>query len=178
MFPNALIVEQLLFAPIAIPVDLQGATGTHVDGDWINVAHMHRFGFLLYKSIGTAGQDPTITILQATSSAGAGSKALNFTTIYTRESTASEGLKTVAAAGQWTKTTQSSSNTYTTGTSAESELLWWVEFRTDQMDVTNGFDFVNLTIADVGGAAQLGAVLLLGVPREMLPAASMKDVRS
>jgi hypothetical protein len=56
---------------------------------------------LFHKGIGTAGDDPTLTILQGTDVAFGTNKALNFTTIYTKQD-----LTQLSDVGQWTKVTQ------------------------------------------------------------------------
>lgn len=179
MYTEGLLLERMQIASVSLPIDLQGSSGSHITGDWINVSFGHRFAILVHKNIGTNGDDPTLTILQATDAAGAGSKSLTFTTIFRKESAVAGGLKSAAAAGQWTRTTQAAANTYTHTDAAESELMWVVEFNTAMLDVDNGFKFVNATIADTGTNAQLGAVLLfVGDMRDASSPATMPDVRA
>ena len=179
MFSDGLFLERNQIASVGLPVDLSVASGSVVTGDWINVSYCHRFAVLFHKNIGTAGDDPTLTIQQATDSAGTGAKALNFTKIYRRETATAGGLKTAAGLGQWTITTQTAANTYTNLTSAESELMWVVDFQDAMLDVDGGFKFVNATVADVGTNAQLGGVLMfLYDIRDATVASSMADVRS
>lgn len=157
MVDNQLFLETLQIASLSIPIDLSGSANQATVGDWISLAQGKKALVVFHKAIGTAGDDPTLTIRQASDAAGTGAKDLNFTTIYRKESTSAAGLKTV---GQWTKTTQSAANTYTNDTSAESELLWCVEISAGSLDRDNGFCFINATVADVGGNAQVGALLV------------------
>lgn len=134
-----------------VPIDMQGASGGHITSDWLRMRG-HHVTIVLFKNNGTASDDPTITILQASDAAGTGSKALNFTTIYRKEEVAANLLTT----GTWTKTTQAAANTYTNLTSAESSLFWVIDIDGSDFDADGGFYFIKATVADVGGNAQLG----------------------
>ncbi len=132
------------------PVDLSSGANT---GDWVSLKQYARVAVMFHSGLGTAAQDPPLTILQATAVAGTGSKALDFTTIYTKQAATS-----LAAVGVWTKVTQTASNTYTEATSAEQDALWVVEFQDSDLDVDNDFDCISATVADVGTAAQVGTL--------------------
>jgi len=134
-----------------VPVDMQTAAN---DGDWVSLANYQRCVAVLFKAAGTAGQDPVFTLEQATTAAGGSSKALTFTTIYKK-------VGTQTGISSWTKTTQSAAGTYTDAVSAEAEAIIAVEISASDLDVDNGFDFVRLTIPDVGGAAQLGCAFYI-----------------
>ena len=135
------------------PIDLQGGTGQHVTGDFVSLKNWGRCICLFHSAIGTAGDDPTITLRQAKDNADGSGKALSIIdTIYTKQA-ATDLLST----GVWTKVTQAAGATYTEATSAEQEALWAVEVRVEDMDVDGGFDFLRMTVADVGTNAQLGA---------------------
>jgi hypothetical protein len=112
-----------------------------------------RLAIILFKGIGTAGQDPTLTVEQASDVSGTGAKSLTFTKIRTKQGAA------LTAIGQYTEVTQTAANTYTHATSAEEETIWVVEFEDWELDTANAFDCVRATVADVGGAAQLGCLL-------------------
>lgn len=153
-----LILEQMQIVESFPVVDLQAGANT---GDWVNLANFKHAAVVFGSGVGTAGDDPTLTLQQATSAAGAGAKALNFTTIFRKQ--AATSLAGVAA---WTRTTQAAANTYTNATSAEEDALWVVEFDTDQLDADGGFCFVQASVADVGNNAQPGFCLwLLSEPR-------------
>lgn len=137
-------------APAFRPVDLQTAAN---DGDWVCLKGYQGVGILFHSAIGTAGDDPTLTLEQATSVAGGSSKALGaIATVFTKQ--AATNLLSIAG---WTKVTQSAASTYTNDTSAEQEALWWVYVDAQQLDRANGFDCIRARVADVGGNAQLGA---------------------
>ena len=162
MFPSAHLGELVDVHTFFPPIDLQGASGAHIDGDWLAVHKGHRFSILFSKGAGTAGQDPTLTVQQATTSSGTSAKALNFTEIWVKQPTGASDLTAVTG---WTLVTQSAANTYTEATSAETAAMWRIEFSSSDLDGDGGFDFVNATVADVGGNAQIGSCHLLIWPR-------------
>ena len=124
------------------PVDLQTAAN---NGDWVNSSNYHGIAVVFYSGVGTAGDDPTLTIQQATDNAGTSAKALNFTEIYVKQAASS-----LAAVANYTVVTQAAANTYTEATSAEQVALWSVQFDPIQLDVGNGFDHLRAPVADFG----------------------------
>ena len=139
-------------------VDLSTGANT---GDWINCANAGHHVIIFGSGVGTAADDPTLTVLQASDNAGTGSKALNVVTdpVHVWKKQAATSLAAVttwsSAAGDVTD------NAVTNATSAEQSALWVVEFDTDQLDVDNGFDHISCTVADVGCNAQPGFLLHL-----------------
>lgn len=133
------------------PVDMQTAAN---NGDWVSMKLFHRLLILLHKAVGTAGDDPIITLKQATDVAGTGAKALNFTEIFVK-------LGTLANIAQFTRVTQAAANTYVDAVSAEAAAIFAIEVQSSDLDVANGFDCVQLSVPDVGGNAQLGSALYL-----------------
>lgn len=155
--PDKLILDRINIVEGWPCVDLQTGANT---GDWVSLRHYNRVAVCFVSGIGTNGDDPTLTILQATSAAGAGSKALTFTTIYRKQAATN-----LAAVPQWTKTTQAAANTYVQTDAAEQSVLWVVEFQAADLDVANGFYYVSATVADVGSNAQPGYLFyLMGDP--------------
>lgn len=129
-----------------VPVDMQTAAN---DGDWVSLANYQRCVAVLFKGIGTAGDDPVFKLQQATSAAGAGAKDLLFDVIYKK-------VGTQTGIGTFTRTTQSAATSYVDATSAEAQAIIAVEIDAEDLDVDGGFKFVQLSVADVGGNAQLG----------------------
>jgi len=132
------------------PVDLQDGAN---DGDWVSMKLYNRIAVIFKASVGTAADDPTITLQQATDVAGAGVKDLDFTVIHTKQAATD-----LSSTGQYTKVTQTAANTYTEATAAEQDLIWIIEFKGDDLDVTNAFDCVRATVADIGANEQLGSL--------------------
>lgn len=150
---NSQLLERLQVAAGFGPVAMNAAAN---NGDYVSLKNYQRVLVLFFKAAGTAGDDPTITLQQATSVAGAGEKELNFTEIFKKQGA------DLTAIGQWTKVTQSAGNTYTDATSAELAAIWAIEFKAEDLDIDNGFDCLRATVADVGTNAQLGCLLYVG----------------
>lgn len=143
------------------PIDMQDAAGEHVTGDWISLKNWGRVLCVLMGGAGTAGQDPVLTIEQASTNTGTGVKALTFDTI-NRKQAATDLLSTAV----WAVTVQTAAGTYTNTDAAEQVKIHVVEFKATDLDVDGGFDHIRMTVPDVGGAAQLGAGLyILAEPR-------------
>lgn len=139
------------------PLDMQDAAGEHVTGDWVSMRNCDRILCVLLGGVGAAGQDPVFTLDQAKSAAGGSSKTLaKIDTIY-RKQAATDLLSTAV----WAKTTQTAAATYTNTDAAEQVKIHVVEVRADELDVDGGFDFIRLTIPDVGASAQIGAGLYI-----------------
>jgi len=138
-------------------VDLSAGANT---GDYISIKNAERAAVVFVSGVGTAGDDPTLTLQQAQDVAGTGVKALNFMTIYVKQAAVS-----LAAVTGWTKVTQAAANTYTEATAAEQSLIWIVEIDPNELDVANGFDCIRATVADVGNNAQPGYLYYLVVPK-------------
>ena len=138
------------------PIDMQDGTGEHVTGDWLSLKNWERVICVLMGGVGTAGQDPVITIEQASTNTGTGAKALTFDSIY-RKQAATDLLST----GVWALTEQTAANTYSHADAAEQVKIHAVELKATDLDVDGGFDHIRMTVPDVGGAAQLGAGLYI-----------------
>jgi hypothetical protein len=150
------LIEQLELQSFCNVIDTQTGSNDATTGDWLRMTG-ERALVVFLKEAGTAGDDPTITLAQATSNSGGSSKALNFGTIYRKESTTS-----IQSVGTWTKTTQSAASTYTNDTSAESYLCWAIEIKADDLDADGGFKYIRATVADTGSAsAQLGVLFVI-----------------
>ncbi len=153
-----LLVDTMQFVEGFPTVDLSSGAN---NGDWVSLKDWGHIAIIFRSGVGTAGQDPTLTIEQAQDVAGTGAKALDFTTIYRKQ-----GATDLSAVGAFTKTEQAAANTYTNLTAAEEALIWVVEFDTPELDSNNGFDCIRATIADVGANAQPGDLLyILSQPR-------------
>ena len=164
--PNKFVTEDMQIVLGIAPVNI--AAGAQ-SGDWVNLKNYNRCAILLIKGVGIAGEDPVITVEQATSAAGAGAKALNFARIDKKQGTA---LDTI---GQFTKVTQSEANTYTDDASGEVQAIWAIDIKAEDLDTDGGFTFLRASLNDPGTTSQLATVLyLLREPRygqEALPSA-------
>jgi hypothetical protein len=151
------LVEFGQIVPGIIPVNLATAANP---GDWVSMALYSHLTVIFFKGVGTAGEDPVLTISQATSNAGAGSKALNVDRYYKKE-----GATLVSAIGQFTEVLLDPATNVIGGaaeaTSAENEVVWVIEIEADQLDTNGGFSFVQVSCADAGAGAQVGALLYI-----------------
>jgi len=138
-----------------LPVDMSlGAN----DGDWVNLASGYPHCLVtLFKDPGTVAEDPTLTLEQATSAAGAGAKALNFTRIYSKQ-----GATDLLAVADFTEIIQAAAATYTHGTSGEDAAIWCVPINLDMLDRAGGFKFIRGRVADTGATAGcMGSLLYI-----------------
>lgn len=156
---NLHILEKLDLFDGIVPINLGSARSSDV----ISFKNFGRMAIVFYKAAGSASEDPTLTVLQATSITPSNAKALNFTEVWTKQGT----LSSVAT---WTKTTQAAGNTYTNATASENQAIWVIDISADMLDVDNGYDCIQVTIADAGSVNQLGTLLFVGhEPRYSLP---------
>lgn len=151
--PNADLAEQMQVVSGFLPVDMSSAANT---GDYVSLKGYERCTILFFKNAGTAGDDPTLTVQQATAVAGTGAKDLAvIDTVYVKQDTV------LTSEGTFTKTTQTAATSYTDATSAEDAAIWMIDIKAEDLDVDNGFDCINASVADVGTNAQIGALLYL-----------------
>lgn len=148
---NLRLVDFAEIVSIIQPVDLNAGVN---NGDYVNVKNYQRVTFIVSANNGTAANDLTVTLQQATDAAGTGAKALNFTEIYEKEGTS------LASVEQFTKQTQSAANTYTSGTNGENELLYVLDVAPETLDIDNDFDWVTVNLNQVG-AAKVGSVIAI-----------------
>lgn len=140
-------------------VDMQTAAN---NGDYVFCGNAKRVVIVFISGIGTAGDDPTLTVQQATSNAGGGVKALNIPSTASLKNWKKQAATSLASTPQWANAVagiQASPNahTWTNTDSAEQSLLLVVEIvPVEDMDVAGGFDYLRATVADIGGNAQPG----------------------
>lgn len=138
--------------PGVIPLDLQTAR----TGDYVSLKNCEGALVVFFKGAGTAGDDPTIEIQQATTVAGGGAKDLDgFEVLYKKEGT-------LTAVTSWTAVSQTADEDFVgSATSAESEGLYCAWVPAVLLDGENGFDCIQVNTKDVGTNAQLGCVLYI-----------------
>jgi hypothetical protein len=161
------LLEQYDIVPGVLPYDAAGAAG---NGDYVSLKLHPEVTVVFIKMAGDAGEDPTITLQQATAVAGTGVKALTFTDIYTKQGA------DLTAVGQWTRVTQTAASTYTSATGGETAEVWAIPIRASQLDVDNGFDCIRASVADLGsGSSVFGTLFYIlgpcGYQQEILPSA-------
>jgi hypothetical protein len=158
---NQLLAEKAQIAQAFLPVAMNAGA---VSADWVSLKLYGRCSVVFFKAVGTAGDDPTITLLQATDVTGAGSKALTINRVDKKQAATN-----LLAVGQFTTSTPAApalhdtfnANTWTNSDLAEQAAIVVIEVKAEDLDVTNGFDCISFTIADVGTNAQLGCGLFV-----------------
>jgi hypothetical protein len=149
------LVENAQIVAGFVPLDLQ----TQRNADWVSLADFNHLSVIFFKGTGTDGDDPVITLEQATDNAGSGAKALSFTDIWRKQAA------DVQTVGQFTRTTQAAADSYT-NSDGHQQAIWVLEIDGDMLDVDGGFDHVRVTLNDTGTNPQLGCVLyVLTEPR-------------
>ena len=125
------------------------------NGGYVSLKNFHRLTILFTKGVGTASEDPTITLTQATDVAGTGAKALNFERLWLKQHASS-------LPATFTRVTKGTvNNTYTNDTLAEELAIIAIDITPDMLDVDGGFDCVQAAVADVGTNAQLGQLVYI-----------------
>jgi hypothetical protein len=160
---NNLFVEthQVCLANIPVAMNTAGLAG-----DYLSFKNYGRIAIVFIKAVGTNGDDPTITVLQAKTVAGGSSKALNITRVDKKQA-----APNLLAVGQYTTSTSASpashdtfsTNTWTNSDLAEQAAVVVIEYKAEDLDIDNGFCCITATVADVGTNAQLGAMLMIGL---------------
>lgn len=135
-------------------------------GAWVEVSTSARCAILFLAAAGAAGQDPTITVQQATSPNGTNAKALTFTRIDHKAATA------LSSVSQFTTVAQVAGNTFT-ATHGALQKLWVIDIDVSTMDGENGFHWLQASVADTGATAQLGGVLYIPHDLRNVPSATV-----
>jgi hypothetical protein len=135
-----------------VPVDMQTAQ----TGKRVSLKNAGGCTIVIFKAAGTAADDPTFTLKQHTASSSGTSADLAIIDHYYLKTEATlDGDET------WVKETQSAAATIADpggdGTSAESQQIIVIEVDADQL--TDGYSYISLDVADTGTNAQLGCAL-------------------
>lgn len=140
--------------PGVIPVDLQTAQ----TGKRVHLKNAAGCTIVAIKAAGTAGDDPTFDLKQHTAATGGTSADLDITDHYYVKS-----ATTLTGAETWTKITQSAASEIVdpggAGTSAESQQV--LVFEVDGTQLSAGYEWISVDVADTGSNAQLGCVIYL-----------------
>ena len=139
-----------------VPYDMHAVGASQ--GDFVSLKLYRRLAIVFIKDVGYGGQNPVLTIQQATDVAGDGAKALDFTE-YAVKTGAQTGV------GTFTKTTQAAANTLTAV--GGSQELVVIEFTAEELDVDGRFDCIRASLSDPGSTNDQHGTLLyiLSEPR-------------
>lgn len=172
---NQHFVEKNQIAQGFLPVLMNSGANA---GDWVSLKNYGRVAIVFFKAVGTGGDDPVITLEQATDVSAGGAKALNITRVDKKQAATN-----LLAVGTFTKSTSDSpasndtfsTNTWTNSDLAEQAAIVVIDVKAEDLDIDGGFDCIRASIADVGTNAQLGCLLYIlhepRYPQETLPSA-------
>lgn len=164
-------IRRLMEEVQIVPAFIAGADwNADLTGDWVSLKNYNNVAVVFHKAAGTAGDDPSIRLQQATDVSGTGAKALNFTHIYHKI-----GSTAISDVGTFTRVDLTTATDDLDLVSVNSvdlvtdtgEAMIVVEVKADDLDVTNGFDCINLLLEgdDSSNAALCGAYYVLYNPR-------------
>lgn len=111
--------------------------------DYVSLKNGHHLTVVIAVDNATTVTGSAITLKQATDVAGTGEKALSFTKMYQNIDTASADLLAETAV---------SSDTFTTDSTDNSNLIYVIEVPADSLDVDGGFDCVRAGTGDATAA--------------------------
>lgn len=155
---NTRLLESIDLVTAFSPADVN----TDADGDYISLKNYDGCLVVVQKAAGTAGDDISLKLDQATAVAGTSTKALNFTTLYAK-------VGTQTAVSTFTKYTFTATDDLDTvsvgGTDLEADsvaALFVIDVRASDLDVSNGFDCFRLTIEgdDLGNSCLASALYI------------------
>jgi len=128
------------------PID---TTGSAITSDWVNLAGS--YGATVVLMYGVAGTtSPAITLDQGTTAAGASTKTLGFSYVYSNTATGTSDTLVKTAV---------TSDTFNKGTTTGQMYL--IEIDADTLDVDNGFHYINVDQATPGANACLVSCLII-----------------
>ena len=160
------IVERTQIIGGFVPLDLQVARSAQ----YVELPDRYHATIILFKGLGTDGDDPIITLQQASTITGTGVKALNFSRIWRKQAT------DVLTVPVFTLTTQTPASTYT-NTDGHQQAIWVLEVEAADLDKAGGFNFIRVIINDTGVNAQLGSVLYIIGPPDLDPPPTLRALR-
>jgi hypothetical protein len=156
---NQHITEKGQFVPGIVPVALN--TNPGATSDYVSMKGYGRCAIVFFKGVGTNGDDPTLTLSQATAVAGTSAKALNITRVDKKQAATnllSTGTFTTSTTTSVASHDTFSTNTWTNSDLAEQAAMVVIDVKAEDLDIDGGFDCIILNVSDVGTNAQLGCL--------------------
>ena len=132
-------------------------TDTNQTGDYVCLKNYGKLGVLYAKAAGSNTDIPTLTVYQATTTAGVGAKVATVVhTIYLKQT-----ATTLTATPLFTETAQTLASTVVGDATADTDtMLEYFEINAEDLDVDNGFDCVRVDVANAASAGAQYACLL------------------
>jgi hypothetical protein len=126
---------------------------TNGDCDYVSMKGYERCTIVIAVDNASTVTGGAVTLKQATAVAGTGEKALAFDTVFANTDT---------GAGDTLTETAVTSNTFTTATTDNKNLLYVIELNAADLDVTNGFDCVRVDVLSMANAVGFVQYILHG----------------
>lgn len=126
---------------------------TNGDCDYVSLKGFERMTIVIAVDNATTVTGGAVTLKQATDVAGTSEKALGFSTMW---------ANTDAAAGDTLTETAVTSDTFTTSTTDNKNLLYVIELDAADLDVANGFDCVRVDVLSMANAVGFVQYILHG----------------
>lgn len=136
------------FAKVVVGCPPAALTTTAGDGDFVSLKNYSRCTMILSVDNATTVTGGAITLLQATTVAGGSAKPLNFSRMWANTDVATTDTLVETAVV---------SNTFTTLTTDNRNLLYVIEILTADLDMDNGFECVRIDSASMANA--VGSVI-------------------
>lgn len=160
---NRHILEKIQIPQGFLPVSLDAGANP---GDWISLKSYARCAIVFYKAIGTPGDDPVLSFKQAKDVTGASSKALSVTRVDKKQAAtnllAVQTFTTSTSAAPATNDVfDTTAGTWSNTDLAEQAAIVVVDIKAEDLDINNGYDCIQISVADVGANADLGSALYL-----------------
>lgn len=144
---NASLPEQCKFVVGCPPAALATTAG---DGDFVSLKNYRRLTIVILVDNGSTVTGGAVTLIQATEVAGSTTAALAMTRMWANTD--------VGATDTLVKTTVTS-NTFTTSTTDNKNLMYVIEVLAEDLDIANGYDCVRVDVASMANA--VGSVLYI-----------------
>ena len=136
---------------LGLPIQDLSTGGGNKPGDWVSLALYDSLTVIYTSDVGTAGEDPTVKLRQATSNAGASGKDLVAGQWYVAQDA------TVADVGDALAEDGTAGSFEDDG---ETACIARIEITADQLDTANDFAYVQVQVSDSGATAgKLGAAV-------------------
>lgn len=156
------LVDKVKFVEGCSPAALTSTAG---DGDYISLKNFDHLTVVIQVNNATTVTGGAVTLKQATAVAGTGEKALAFDKVWTNIDTgASDTLVETAV----------TSNTFTTNTTDNKDLMYVIEVEASDLDTANGFDCVRVDVASMANA--VGSVLYMAHAPAYNPAIAISAI--
>lgn len=137
--------------PGITPVDFNTAGGT---GKVVHLKNAASITFVVFAGVGSDNEGFTATVREHTALSGGTSQDLDTVVrYYTKNELTLDGDET------WTKVTQTAGDVVQADSDNTAQLENLYVFSVDGTELSDGFEFISLDIADDLGAAKIGCVL-------------------